>query len=180
MPSVVNLFSFLLFPSGMWYSILEFLNVAGVVTNSFLVAFTSSYGRSWEGDLSTSNRTNLVFNSTSNTTETVFIVTEHLDGPSKLWLIIGFEVSPSFRMFTKNKNRCCDLNGRVEKGPGTVDFSFVWSLNSRVLSLGTVPVLSCVSFWCGSLFPQTVSFLSSAYCVHNKILDCLRHTRYAC
>lgn len=83
-----------LFSSGMWYSILEFLNVAGVVTNSFLVAFTSSYGRSWEGDLSTSNRTDLVFNSTSNTTETVFIVTEHLDGPSKLWLIIGFEVSP--------------------------------------------------------------------------------------
>ena len=81
-----------LFFSGMWYSILEFLNVAGVVTNSFLVAFTSSYGRTWEGDPSTSNRTELVFNSTSNTTETVFIVTEHIAGPSRLWLIIGFEV----------------------------------------------------------------------------------------
>ena len=80
----------------MWYSILEFLNVAGVVTNSFLVAFTSSYGRSWEGDPSTSNRTELVFNATANRTETVFIVTEHIAGPSRLWLIIGFEVSRLF------------------------------------------------------------------------------------
>ncbi|XP_073252531.1 anoctamin-4-like [Porites lutea] len=76
---------------GMWYSILEFLNVAGVVTNSFLVAFTSSYGRSWEGDPTTSNRTELVFNSTSNATDQVVIITEHLAGPSRLWLIIGFE-----------------------------------------------------------------------------------------
>ena len=76
----------------MWYSILEFLNVAGVVTNSFLVAFTSSYGRTWEGDPLTSNITELVFNGTSNTTETVVIVTEHLAGSSRLWLIIGFEV----------------------------------------------------------------------------------------
>ena len=81
----------------MWYSILEFLNVAGVVTNSFLVAFTSSYGRSWESDPTTSNRTELVFNSTSNATDQVVIITEHLAGPSRLWLIIGFEVSLSFR-----------------------------------------------------------------------------------
>lgn len=85
------------FVSGMWYSILEFLNVAGVVTNSFLVAFTSSYGRSWEGDPTTSNRTELVFNSTSNATDQVVIFTEHLAGPSRLWLIIGFEVSLSIR-----------------------------------------------------------------------------------
>lgn len=76
---------------GMWYSILEFLNVAGVVTNSFLVAFTSSYGRSWEGEPSTTNRTEPIFNSTTNTTEQVLIVTQHLAGPSRLWLIIGFE-----------------------------------------------------------------------------------------
>ncbi|KAJ7377101.1 hypothetical protein OS493_030695 [Desmophyllum pertusum] len=76
---------------GMWYSILEFLNVAGVVTNSFLVAFTSSYGRSWEGDLSATNRTQLVFNNTTNTTEQVVIITESLAGLSRLWLIIGFE-----------------------------------------------------------------------------------------
>lgn len=81
----------------MWYSILEFLNVAGVVTNSFLVAFTSSYGRSWEGDPTTSSRTELVFNSTSNATDQVVIITEHLAGPSRLWLIIGFEVSLSIR-----------------------------------------------------------------------------------
>ena len=81
----------------MWYSILEFLNVAGVVTNSFLVAFTSSYGRSWQGDPTTSNRTELVFNSTSNATDQVVIITEHLAGPSRLWLIIGFEVSLSIR-----------------------------------------------------------------------------------
>ena len=76
----------------MWYSILEFLNVAGVVTNSFLVAFTSSYGRSWEGDPSTTNTTELVFNNATNTTEQVLVITQHLAGPSKLWLIIGFEV----------------------------------------------------------------------------------------
>ena len=85
------------FVSGMWYSILEFLNVAGVVTNSFLVAFTSSYGRSWEGDPTTSSRTELVFNSTSNATDQVVIITEHLAGPSRLWLIIGFELSLSIR-----------------------------------------------------------------------------------
>ena len=81
----------------MWYSILEFLNVAGVVTNSFLVAFTSSYGRSWEGDPTTSSRTELVLNSTSNATDQFVIITEHLAGPSRLWLIIGFEVSLSIR-----------------------------------------------------------------------------------
>jgi len=78
--------------SGMWYSILEFLNVAGVVTNSFLVAFTSSYGRTWEGDPSTTNTTELLFNNVTNTTEQVVFITQHLAGPSKLWLIIGFEV----------------------------------------------------------------------------------------
>ncbi|XP_077983931.1 anoctamin-4-like isoform X2 [Glandiceps talaboti] len=30
---------------GMWYGILEFINLAGVVTNAFLIAFTSSWGR---------------------------------------------------------------------------------------------------------------------------------------
>ena len=29
--------------SGMWYYILEFLNIVGVVTNAFLIAFTSSW-----------------------------------------------------------------------------------------------------------------------------------------
>lgn len=76
----------------MWYSILEFLNVAGVVTNSFLVAFTSSYGRTWEGDPSTTNTTELVFNNATNTTEQVLVITQHLARPSRLWLIIGFEV----------------------------------------------------------------------------------------
>ncbi|XP_074619855.1 anoctamin-7-like [Acropora palmata] len=76
---------------GMWYSILEFLNVAGVVTNSFLVAFTSSYGRSWEGDILTTNRTETVFNNVTNTSETIFVITEHIPAASRLWLIIGFE-----------------------------------------------------------------------------------------
>lgn len=76
---------------GMWYSILEFLNIAGVVTNSFLVAFTSSYGRSWEGDIVTSNRTETVFNNASNTSETLVIITEHIPASSRLWLVIGFE-----------------------------------------------------------------------------------------
>ena len=28
----------------MWYNILEFLNIAGVISNAFLIAFTSSWG----------------------------------------------------------------------------------------------------------------------------------------
>lgn len=84
---------------GTWYSILEFLNVAGVVTNSFLVAFTSSYGRSWEGEPSKTNTTETIFNSTTNTTEQVIIVTEHVTGLSRLWLIIGFEVRLSSLFF---------------------------------------------------------------------------------
>ncbi len=32
------------FLTGMWINILQFLNVVGVVTNSFLIAFTSSWG----------------------------------------------------------------------------------------------------------------------------------------
>ena len=84
----------MIYISGMWYSILEFLNVAGVVTNSFLVAFTSSYGRTWEGDPTSTNTTELVFNNATNRTEQVFFITEHLARPSRLWLIIGFEVRP--------------------------------------------------------------------------------------
>ena len=30
---------------GTWYSILQFLNIIGVVSNAFLVAFTSSWGK---------------------------------------------------------------------------------------------------------------------------------------
>lgn len=99
----------------MWYSILEFLNVAGVVTNSFLVAFTSSYGRSWEGDLSATNRTQLVFNNTTNTTEQVVIITESLAGLSRLWLIIGFEVSPSFLLLALQQEERLEyvLGGRL-------------------------------------------------------------------
>ena len=70
--------------------------MAGVVTNSFLVAFTSSYGRSWEGDIVTTNRTETVFNNVTNTSETIFIITEHIPSASRLWLIIGFEVSRCF------------------------------------------------------------------------------------
>ncbi|EDO41719.1 predicted protein, partial [Nematostella vectensis] len=33
---------------GMWFGILEFLNIVGVVTNGFLVTFTSDYGKNWE------------------------------------------------------------------------------------------------------------------------------------
>lgn len=70
--------------------------MAGVVTNSFLVAFTSSYGRSWEGDILTTNRTETVFNNVTNTSETIFIITEHIPAASRLWLIIGFEVRRCF------------------------------------------------------------------------------------
>ena len=32
--------------AGMWYAILQFINVVGVVTNACLIAFTSSWGNS--------------------------------------------------------------------------------------------------------------------------------------
>ena len=97
---------------GMWYSILEFLNVAGVVTNSFLVAFTSSYGRSWEGDILTTNRTETVFNNVTNTSETIFIITEHIPAASRLWLIIAFEVS---RCFVLSVNFSVDWSAITDK-----------------------------------------------------------------
>ena len=75
--------------------------MAGVVTNSFLVAFTSSYGRSWEGDILTTNRTETVFNNVTNTSETIFIITEHIPAASRLWLIIAFEVSRCFVLSVK-------------------------------------------------------------------------------
>ena len=31
----------------MWYAILQFINIVGVVTNAFLIAFTSSWGNSY-------------------------------------------------------------------------------------------------------------------------------------
>lgn len=34
--------------SGMWYSILNFVNVCGVISNAFLIAFTSSYGKQYD------------------------------------------------------------------------------------------------------------------------------------
>lgn len=33
---------------GMWYGILQFLNMAGVVTNAFLIAFTSAWGKQFD------------------------------------------------------------------------------------------------------------------------------------
>ena len=30
----------------MWHNILEFLNIAGVITNGFLIAYVSDWGRS--------------------------------------------------------------------------------------------------------------------------------------
>ena len=78
----------------MWYAILEFLNVVGVLTNALLVTFTSSYGRSWEEAQVTDEMT-AVFNSTTNTTHYVRTVTETPAAISRLWLIIGFEVGPT-------------------------------------------------------------------------------------
>jgi hypothetical protein len=48
---------------GTWQYILDFLNLAGVVSNAFLIAFTSRWGASYP-NLS-----------------------------DKLWIVIGFEVS---------------------------------------------------------------------------------------
>ena len=34
--------------TGMWYNILLFLNICGVVSNAFLVAFTSAWGAKYD------------------------------------------------------------------------------------------------------------------------------------
>lgn len=81
---------------GMWYSILEFLNVVGVVTNSFLVAFTSQYGRNWESDSTYITVTQGMHNSTTlNATVLLHTITEQAPSRNRLWLIIGFEVKYS-------------------------------------------------------------------------------------
>ena len=36
--------------SGRWYSILEALNLIGVVTNAFIIAFTSQWGVKYSND----------------------------------------------------------------------------------------------------------------------------------
>ncbi len=40
-------FSLFLSHIGMWFNILQFLNVCGVVSNAFLVAFTSTWGQQY-------------------------------------------------------------------------------------------------------------------------------------
>ena len=96
----------------MWYSILQFLNIVGVVTNAFLVAFTSQYGRNWEGDpvavvteQLVNNTVNINFNGTINATVLLQTITEENSGRNRLWLAIGFEVTflnyPDFLKFIK-------------------------------------------------------------------------------
>lgn len=81
---------------GMWFSILEFLNVVGVVTNSFLVAFTSQYGRNWESDSTYITVAQGMHNSTTlNATVLLHTITEQAPSRNRLWLIIGFEVKYS-------------------------------------------------------------------------------------
>lgn len=43
-PILLLIYPFLIL-LGMWYSILEFLNYVGVITNAFIIAFTSQWGK---------------------------------------------------------------------------------------------------------------------------------------
>lgn len=46
---------------GVWYYILQFLNVSGVITNAFLIAFTSKWGRSYLQDVESRLAFGLIF-----------------------------------------------------------------------------------------------------------------------
>ena len=35
----------------MWYGILEFVNLCGVISNAFLIAFTAEFGRNYLGTM---------------------------------------------------------------------------------------------------------------------------------
>lgn len=79
----------------MWYGILEFLNIVGVVTNGFLVTFTSSYGNNWEGYTNSTITNHTSINPVTNATMVNgYVIVQH---PvfSRLWLLIGFEVRTS-------------------------------------------------------------------------------------
>ena len=41
-------FFFIFFLSGMWYGILDFINLVGVISNGFLIAFTSQWGLKYD------------------------------------------------------------------------------------------------------------------------------------
>jgi anoctamin-5 len=49
-------FLFMMLFTGKWYGILQFVNLVGVVTNGFIIAFTSS----WAEDYSTTEKLWLV------------------------------------------------------------------------------------------------------------------------
>ena len=77
---------------GMWYAILEFLNLVGVVTNAFLIAFTSQYGRKWEGQALVTNSTQTLIDRVTNVTTLVQTVTQQPASRNRLWIVIIFEV----------------------------------------------------------------------------------------
>ena len=80
----------------MWYAILHFLNLVGVVTNAFLIAFTSQYGRKWEGETRVMNVNQTVVDPVTNVTSIILTVTQQPASGNRLWIVIIFEVCLSF------------------------------------------------------------------------------------
>ena len=85
----------------MWYTILQFVNYIGVITNAFLVGLTSSFGRGLASTFvypSAGNSTVLSNVTTSNVTassthqhDTVGVIS--VTSYENLWIIIAFEVT---------------------------------------------------------------------------------------
>ncbi|XP_065059124.1 anoctamin-7-like [Rhopilema esculentum] len=74
---------------GMWYTILQLLNYIGVVTNGFIIAITSSFGRKYK---TTTVFNVLVANNTStNGTSSLTTTTQTVVTLEYLWIIILFQ-----------------------------------------------------------------------------------------
>ena len=77
----------------MWLTILNLLNYIGVITNGFIIAITSSFGRKYQQQ----TVYNVIVGSTTsvNGTSSIVTTTKYVDTLQNLWIIIVFQVRHS-------------------------------------------------------------------------------------
>lgn len=82
------------FPAGMWFSILQLLNYVGVITNAFIIAVASSFGRKYQTKtIINVQNYNTTYNSiTGNATTNYSSSQTTVTTLNNLWIIIIFQV----------------------------------------------------------------------------------------
>ena len=85
------------FSTGMWFTILLFLNFIGIFTNAFIIGFTSRFGRKYQTTVVQYNVTGMVQNcSLINQKSNEGFVNIRLNAHENLWIIVIFEVRGFF------------------------------------------------------------------------------------